>query len=107
ESMTIKAGGADMSGTTDQFFLITQPIAAEGQLVARVGRVLQTDPHAIAGLTVRGSIDVSAPYAMVLVHPDGSVAFAFRVRQGMGAVTRLGQFRGPWLKIVRRGQNVA
>jgi hypothetical protein len=107
ESMTVKAGGSDMNGTTDQCFLITQRIAGEGQVVAQVSRVLQTDPLAIGGMIVRGSFDVAAPYAMVLAHPDGSVAFAFRPRQGSATVTRRGAFKGPWLKIVRRGPIVS
>src|SRR6202022_15202 len=48
-TFTVKGGGADIWGTSDQFRFVYQQMTGNGEIVARVASLTNTDPWAKAG----------------------------------------------------------
>ncbi len=81
-SWTVLGGGGDIWGTADSFRLISQPLASDGTISARVGSQGNTSPWAKAGVMMRASGDPGAPYFAVFMTPSNGVAVQWRTAQG-------------------------
>ena len=53
-TFTLKGTGADIGGTSDQFRFVYQPLAGDGQIVARVTSLTNTNTLAKAGVMIPG-----------------------------------------------------
>jgi PKD repeat protein len=105
---TVTGSGADIWGNADAFQYVYQPLAGDGQIVARVTALLNTNPFAKAGVMLRESTAAGAAHVILDVRPDGSVEFMTRSATG-GATTYLSgatQLPPTWLKLVRSGSSV-
>ena len=78
-AFTVSGSGADIWGTADAFQFVYQPLTGDGQIVARVTTVPNTDPWAKAGVMIREDLTAGARNAAVLVTPSNGVAFQRRV----------------------------
>ena len=82
---TINAGGADISGATDQFHFVWQTLAGDGSISAHVTSQSNSDPQAKAGVMFRQSTDPASPnYAVVVTTTAG---IKVQVRTTLGGVT--------------------
>ena len=101
---TVRGGGADIFGTSDQFQYAMQDFAADGALVARVTSVENTNASAKAGVMMRSSTGNGSRYAFVFATPSG-VYFQTRTATSAAATTvGSAAITGPvWLKITRSG----
>lgn len=79
---SVQAGGGDISDPTDEFRFISQTLAANGTLAARVVNQSNTNAWAKAGIMLRGSNDPVAPYYAVLVTPTNGLVIQYRSAQG-------------------------
>ena len=102
---TINAAGADITGTSDQFRYVSQPLTGDGSVVAHVTSQADTSTGAKAGPMFRASADPAAPEYSVLVSPGQGIKVQIRKTQG-GNTTKLANPAGTtpaYLKITRSG----
>ncbi len=106
-TITIKGSGTGMGGgDRDELHFASQLLKGDGQIVARVVSVGQTDRLARAGLMFRATTDQASTYVAAAVLAGGEAVFSRRTR--MGGETRAANFIAAapvWLKLVRRGNN--
>ena len=105
---TVRGAGADIWGSTDAFQSVSQALAGDVQLIARVASIQNTGRYAKAGIMLRDSIAASAAHVMLDVEPNGSIEFMTRHASG-GATTWLSgamQSAPVWLKLTRAGTTV-
>ena len=105
---TVKASGADISGTSDQFHFVYQPLNGDGTIVARVAIVQNTNPWAKAGVMVRETLAANSTEAMILIAPSGKASF--QRRTATGGTTAATNLTGPtapyWVRLVRAGDTL-
>ena len=104
-SFVVSGAGADVWGRADGLHFVYQTLTGDGQVVAKVGPVDNTDPWAKAGLMVRGDLEDGSINAFVARTPGHGATFQYRTAPGGGTVA---EFGGPvgdlcWLKLQRQG----
>ncbi|MBV9380029.1 MAG: hypothetical protein JO242_05095, partial [Streptosporangiaceae bacterium] len=102
---TIRAGGADITGTSDQFRYVWRTLSGNGSVVAHVASQTNTTAAAKAGVMFRTSTDPAAPNYAVVVSPGQGIKVQVRKTQG-GSTAKLANPTGTapaWLKITRSG----
>jgi regulation of enolase protein 1 (concanavalin A-like superfamily) len=104
-TFTLSGSGTDIWGTTDAFHYVYQPLNGNGQIVAKVTNIANTNSWAKAGVMIRENLDANARHAMVVVTPGNGVAFQYRRRTGRSSYHTAGaSVRAPyWVKLVRTG----
>ena len=106
---SVAGAGADIWGTSDAFQFVSQPLAGDGSIVARLDGINPTrSPYAKAGLMMRQSPAADAPHVLLDVKPDGGVEFMTRSNSG-GDTSYLGggmTTGNAWLRLTRSGVNV-
>jgi regulation of enolase protein 1 (concanavalin A-like superfamily)/phosphatidylserine/phosphatidylglycerophosphate/cardiolipin synthase-like enzyme len=102
---TLKARGADIWGTADQFHYAYQPFSGDVTLITRVPTVSFANAWSKAGLMVRETLDANSKHATILVSAGRGVAFQRRAATGGSSVSTAGSPAGPprWLRLVRSG----
>jgi len=107
-TFTVKASGADIWGSSDAFHYVYQTISGNGEFVARVTGLQNTDPWAKAGLMFRESLNPNAANALVMATPGHGTGFQWRTATGGGSSYVPGPFfTAPvWLKLKRQGDVV-
>jgi regulation of enolase protein 1 (concanavalin A-like superfamily)/PKD repeat protein len=105
---TVDGAGADIWGTSDAFRFVYQGIAGDGEIVARVTGIENTNAYAKAGVMIRESLAANAPHAMIDVNPTGNAEFESRHTTG-GVTSWLAgasQTRPTWLRLTRSGSTI-
>ena len=82
---TVKAGGGDIWGASDQFHLIWQALNGDGSVSARLASATTAGPWAKDGVMLRASSDPAAPYYGVFVTPQHGTVVQYRSVQGGGS----------------------
>ena len=101
---TVNGSGADIWGNGDDFFFVDQRLVGNGQIIARVLSVENTDAWAKAGVMIRESLASGARNAAMIVSPGNGLAFQRRVKAGSTKRTSGGNFSAPyWVSLVRSG----
>ena len=102
---TVKASGADIWDTADQFHFVYQPVSGNAEIIARVAAITNTNPWAKAGVMIRESLTAQSRHAMVAVSAANGYAFQRRPDVGGYSVhTAGGSGAAPgWVKLVRAG----
>jgi len=73
----VVAGRGEVGGQHDAFDFLAQPVPVGGMITARLDGVAAASAGAEAGLMVRGGLDPTASFAMVLVRDD-SLSLRYR-----------------------------
>lgn len=105
---TVIGGGSDIWAGSDQFrFVRTSFIAADGDLVARVASVGNSNVWAKAGVMFRNGSAANAAFAMVVVTPGSGVSFQTRSSAGAAASSQtvVGVKAPIWVRLRRSGAN--
>lgn len=100
----VKGSGADIWGTADAFHYVYQSLSGDGEIVARVATLERTDVSAKAGVMIRETLAPDSRHAMIVLLPDGPVAF--QRRAATGEITAHTDSAGAvphWVKLVRTG----
>ena len=84
-TFTVTGGGLDIWGTADAFRYVSQPLAGDGTIVARVTNLQNTNVNAKAGVMMRGALTAAAPHVMLNAAVDGSIEFISRSSTGSAA----------------------
>jgi hypothetical protein len=108
DTVTIRASGGDMSGASDAGYFVHQPMEGDGQIVANITAVQQTERRAAAGVIIRASPENTATYGMMLAYAGGGIRFQCRPKVGMSARTDESPGAGTpcWVKLVRKGDTL-
>jgi hypothetical protein len=102
---TINAGGADITGTSDQFRFVWQTQSGDGSVSAHVTSQTNSSANAKAGVMLRATTDPASPYYAVLVSPGAGIKVQERSVQG-GTTTKLANPTGTtpaYLEVARAG----
>ena len=105
---TVQAGGSGISGTSDAFHYVYQPLATDGTIVVRVASASGTWGSQ-AGVVVRETLDAQSPETAVLSYDySGSFNIYANFRALSGAGTSQGSLPGNpsvtppyWMKVTR------
>jgi subtilisin family serine protease len=105
---TVSGSGADIWGSADAFQYVYQPLDGDGQIVARVTGVENTNPFAKAGVMLRETAAAGAAHVILDVRPDGSLELMTRQSPDGPTAFVNGTTQAPpaWLKLVRTGSTV-
>jgi endonuclease/exonuclease/phosphatase family metal-dependent hydrolase len=99
-TFTVYGAGADIWGTADSFHFVYQPLAGDGQIVARVASMANTGPYAKAGVMIRESLTAGSRHVMLDMKPAGGIEFMTRTSTG-GSTTFIAGGTSRWLKLAR------
>ena len=107
-SYAVAGAGADIWGTADAFRFVYQPLAGDGQIVARVAFVQNTNAWVKAGVMIRADLTPGSPHAMMMVTPGKNNNFQRRpAANGVSAGTTGAVTKAPyWVKLTRSGTTV-
>jgi hypothetical protein len=102
------SGTLDIWGKADGFHFVSRPLDGDGQIVARVTAVENTNNHAKAGVMIRDSLAPGAVHAtMVATAVDGTQFLVRKEAENVTTAARTGRDKGVfpcWVKLVRAGQ---
>ena len=107
-TFTIRGAGADIWGTADAFQFAYQTLDGDGQIVARLAGMQNTNSFAKAGLMLRTSVAANSAHVIIDVNPTGNIEFMTRSTTGGSTswLTGATQAAPVWLKLVRAGSTV-
>jgi O-glycosyl hydrolase len=104
-TFTVSGAGVDIWDVSDQFRFVYQTIDGDGEIVARVGSLQQTDVWAKAGVMIRQDLAGDSPNAVAQVTAANGMIFQRRdVRGGLSASIKGFAGAAPqWIRVVRAG----
>jgi regulation of enolase protein 1 (concanavalin A-like superfamily) len=100
--------GADIWGTADAFRYVYQTLTGDGEIVARVATVSNTDVWTKAGVMIRATLDAGSPHGSMFVSSGKGLALQYRtVNGGTSASIAGGAGTAPaWVRLVRAGTSL-
>src|SRR5262245_43945486 len=104
---TVRASGADIWDTQDEFRFVYLSLAGDGEITARVDSLTATNSWTKAGVMIRESLSANSRFAYTLVSAANGVDFEYRQSTGgtvgpAGAMDRV--TRAPyWVRLGRAG----
>ncbi|HTI70636.1 MAG TPA: PQQ-dependent sugar dehydrogenase [Candidatus Limnocylindria bacterium] len=103
--LTINASGDDIWNSADAFYYVYQPLVGDGELIARVTRIDNTDGWAKAGIMVREDLSAGSRQANVSITPGNGSAFQRRTvpNQGSDHTGGPGVTAPYWVRLNRTG----
>ena len=102
---TVKGNGWDIYGSADAFHYAYQTLDGDGEIVAWVISVENTDPWAKAGVMIRETLNADSKNAFIALTPGNGVTFQHRSSTG-GSTSwnKTSELSAPyWVKLVRSG----
>ncbi|MES2476564.1 MAG: Ig-like domain-containing protein [Verrucomicrobiota bacterium] len=103
---TLTGSGADVWGNQDGFHFTWRPMTGDGEVIARVASLENTDGWAKAGVMMRETLDSNSRFAFSIVSVGNGASYQHRLATGGGA-TQSGQVGGInapyWVRLVRAG----
>lgn len=107
-TLTVNASGDDIWGNADAFHYVYQSLNGNGELIARVNRLDNTDGWAKAGVMIRETLQADSRHAIMAVTPGNGTAFQRRTASGGGSDHTAGPGGAApyWVRLVRAGSTV-
>jgi len=105
---TMAGAGADIWGTADAFRYVYQPLAGDGEIVARVASVQNAAAWVKAGVMIRAELTAGSAHAMMMVTPGKGNNFQRRTTGGGTSTSTAGSFATApyWVKLARLGDTI-
>jgi regulation of enolase protein 1 (concanavalin A-like superfamily) len=103
---TVQGSGSNIWGKADSFHYVYQSLKGDGQIIARVVGVGNTDPGAKAGVMIRETLAAGSKQATVDVTSANGVEFLRRTTDKGNNITTATTASGAapyWVKLVRQG----
>ncbi len=105
-TFTVSGSGDDIYNQADAFQYVYQPITGDGQIIARVTSITNTDPWAKAGVMIRESLAANARHVTMEISAINGAEFEDRSTVG-GATSYIlpSIYAAPtyWVKLLRNG----
>ena len=107
-AFTVSGSGADIWDSADKFHYAYRPLSGDGEIVARVASIQNTNAWAKAGVMIREGLAANSANAMMLVTPSNGLRFQRRLTTGgVSTSTSGGIVTAPyWVKLVRSGSGL-
>lgn len=104
-TFTIQGSGTDIWGLSDAFQYVYQPWTGDGEIVAQVNSVQNTDPWAKAGVMFRSDLTANSAHAMMIISSASGAAMQYRTTTGGTSSNTSGpNVKAPyWVRLVRAG----
>jgi hypothetical protein len=106
-TFSVRGSGTDIWGTADAMHFAYQPLSGNGQIVARVASIQNTDAFAKAGVMIRESLAANAKNALAAITVANG--FTFQTRSSTGGTTISSRTAGivapQWVRLVRNGNS--
>ncbi len=101
----VTGSGADVWNNADGFHQASHSLSGDGEIVAHVATLENTDPWAKAGVMMRDTLDPGSAHAFMLVSAEKGLAFQRRVNAGGSSTyTSGGAGTAPmWVRLQRTG----
>ncbi len=107
-TFTVTGDGNDIWNNADAFHYLYQPLYGDGEIIARVASLQNTDPWAKAGVMIRETTDAGSKNAIMLVSPGNGTSFQRRTTTD-GACDYDAPGDGVtapyWVRLVRNGDS--
>jgi regulation of enolase protein 1 (concanavalin A-like superfamily) len=102
---TVQAAGSDIWSGADEFHFVYQPMTGNGEVIARLASLANTDSWAKAGVMIRESLTAQSRHAMMAISAGNGYAFQRRTDAGAYSDhTAGGSGAAPgWVRLVRTG----
>jgi len=106
--LSLKAGGADVWGSSDQFRFAYQQLTGDGTIVAFVSNLRYADAWSKAGVMIRETMSANSKHAFMLISGTQGLAFQRRTTVGASSSNTSGPFIADriWLRLERRGSTL-
>ncbi|MEO7385403.1 MAG: fibronectin type III domain-containing protein, partial [Gammaproteobacteria bacterium] len=110
-TLSVTGSGADIWGTQDAFHFAWRTLTGDGELIARVSGLSNTDLNAKAGVMIRESLAANSRFALMTMTPGSNGAsFQYRLTTGGSAAPSNSNDKVStlprWVRIVRAGNVV-
>ena len=98
----VNGSGTDIYSTTDQFHFVYQPLIGNGEIVAQVVNITNTNAWAKAGVMIRESLNSNAANAFMLISSTSGTGLQQRLTTGAASSMTKSTGAYPyWVKLVR------
>ena len=106
-AFTIRAGGEDIWGMSDEFRYVYRAISGDFDVVARVLSLEEAHPWSKAGIMIRATLAADAANAAMLIAASKPRVFQRRTVTGGTTTATSVSGAGPsWVKLARRGTTI-
>jgi hypothetical protein len=104
-TFTMSGAGTDIAGDTDEFRYAYKQLSGDGEIVARVISLQNTNDWAKAGVMIRETLKPGSKHAFACITPRNGVAFQNRKQPNSASSnSNTRGFAAPyWVKLVRQG----
>jgi regulation of enolase protein 1 (concanavalin A-like superfamily) len=105
-TFTVDASGTDIWNNADAFRFVYQSFSGDGEIVAHVVSLRNTDPWAKAGVMIRETLAAGSKHAMMGITPGNGTTFPFRLQTDgpSASQTPFDGLTAPyWVRLVRSG----
>ncbi|MEM7281353.1 MAG: PASTA domain-containing protein, partial [Pseudomonadota bacterium] len=106
-TFTIEASGRDIWNAADEFHFAYQPLNGDGEIIARVVSLVNTNVWAKAGVMMRESLDDNSRHASMVASARRGLSFQRRVTPGANSQSSNTGGSSPvtphWVRLVREG----
>lgn len=102
---TVNGAGADIWNDADAFHYVYMPLSGDGEMIARVVSMTNTDQWAKAGVMIRETLEPGSKHVMEVMTVGNGAAFQRRLNTN-GSSLNNGNVGGNapyWVRIVRQG----
>ena len=107
-AFAVQGAGDDIWNAADAFRYVYQPLNGDGQIVAHVGSVQNTNGWAKAGVMIREDLSAGGRHASLFVTPSNGVAFEWRSQpSGTTSYVAVSGSAPEWMKLVRSGSTIS
>jgi hypothetical protein len=105
---SVHAGGADVWGTTDQFHFVYQPLSGDGEVIARVQSMTNSNDWAKTGVMIRETLTANSRHASTFITPGTGYGFQRRIDPGGISLYTAGPagVAPGWVRLVRTGSRI-
>ena len=106
-TFTIKAGGSDLWGNSDNGLFIYRQMEGDGELVAHVQSVSKADASSKAGVAMRETLKGDSRNVTLVVLGGGGLNQQLRAKASSATIAVNAKVSAPqWLKLVRKGDSI-
>ena len=108
---TVEASGSDIWGSSDEFHFVYQELRGDGEIIAELRGLENTNDWAKAGLMMRDNLNPNSRFAQMVISPNpdnvGGAGYTFQIRGNNGTNTsdsrRIPGGTPYYLRLVRNG----
>ena len=103
-TFTVYGGGDDIWNNADAFHFVYRPLNGDGEIIARVATLQNTDGWAKSGVMIRETLTATSRHAMTVISYANGAAFQRRLNTGDVSIHTGNSGAAPyWVRLTRSG----